>query len=369
LTATLAADFPDDPRYRSVLAESYASLGGLLGQLGHGAAAVEEYRKALLIQEKLAAEFPDVLRYWSGLAGSHNNLGFQLQALNQGAAAEGQYRKALAIQEKLAADFPAVPEYRSAVALSHTNLGIMFVNLVQDAMAEEQYRKALAIHEKLAADFPAVTQYQLDLGGSYCNLGKLTRYGGDLVESMKWLDRAVDCLKTVYDKEPRDVTAKYYLRSSYEGRAITFEELQKFAEAVKDWDQAIALSPPAEQPGYRGWALISRVGAGMLSEAVAEVAELTKSSNWNAGQWYNLACACSVASGQIADKKAEYTDRAMEFLTTAVEAGWNDAAQMKADTDLDPLRAREDFKKLLAELEAKFPPMQEVIPPPKEGKQ
>ena len=29
---------------------------------------------------------------------------------------------------------------------------------------------------------------------------------------------------------------------------------------------------------------------------------------------------------------------------------------MKKDTDLDPLRDREDFKKLIAELEAKTPP-------------
>ena len=41
----------------------------------------------------------------------------------------------------------------------------------------------------------------------------------------------------------------------------------------------------------------------------------------------------------------------MELLTLARAAGYKDAAQMKKDTDLDPLRAREDFKKLLAELE------------------
>jgi hypothetical protein len=35
-----------------------------------------------------------------------------------------------------------------------------------------------------------------------------------------------------------------------------------------------------------------------------------------------------------------------------VKHGWNDAAHMKKDTDLDPLRARDDFQKLLRELEA-----------------
>jgi hypothetical protein len=39
-------------------------------------------------------------------------------------------------------------------------------------------------------------------------------------------------------------------------------------------------------------------------------------------------------------------------LRDAVAKGYKDAAHMKKDTDLDPLRSREDFKKLVAELEA-----------------
>ena len=41
----------------------------------------------------------------------------------------------------------------------------------------------------------------------------------------------------------------------------------------------------------------------------------------------------------------------MQWLHKAVKAGYKDAALMKKDTDLDALREREDFKKLLAELE------------------
>jgi hypothetical protein len=58
----------------------------------------------------------------------------------------------------------------------------------------------------------------------------------------------------------------------------------------------------------------------------------------------------------VADKKREYCDRALALLHRAVQAGYLDAAHMKQDTDLDPLRDRGDFKKLLAELEAKSRP-------------
>jgi hypothetical protein len=74
---------------------------------------------------------------------------------------------------------------------------------------------------------------------------------------------------------------------------------------------------------------------------------------WNAGQWYDFACIYAVAAGKVAGKKQDYSDRAMELLRKAVKAGYNDAAHIKQDTDLDPLRDRDDFKNLLAELEAK----------------
>jgi hypothetical protein len=43
----------------------------------------------------------------------------------------------------------------------------------------------------------------------------------------------------------------------------------------------------------------------------------------------------------------------MELLRQAVKAGYKDAAQMKKDTDLDPIREREEFKKLMAVSETK----------------
>jgi hypothetical protein len=48
-----------------------------------------------------------------------------------------------------------------------------------------------------------------------------------------------------------------------------------------------------------------------------------------------------------------YGDAAMKLLRAAVSKGYKDAAHMKKDTDLDPLRQREDFQKLVAELEGK----------------
>ena len=153
---------------------------------------------------------------------------------------------------------------------------------------------------------------------------------------------------------------------SHWGRADTYNQLKKFAEAVKDWDRAVELSPPDEQPVIRASRASSWVHAGMVAEAVAEVAELTKDTNWSR----------PVVQLRLRVFRGEWPDRRQEgrvrrpcdgVSDDGSGGGVNDAAQMKVDTDLDPLREREDFNKLLAELEKKFQPMQEVIPPPKEG--
>jgi hypothetical protein len=70
-------------------------------------------------------------------------------------------------------------------------------------------------------------------------------------------------------------------------------------------------------------------------------------------------CIASVAQHAKLDDKQRhaatqfYGDAAMKLLRDAVSKGYKDVAGMKQDTDLDPLRQREDFKKLVAELEGK----------------
>jgi hypothetical protein len=86
--------------------------------------------------------------------------------------------------------------------------------------------------------------------------------------------------------------------------------------------------------------------------------------DFTSGNFYNVACVFSRASAaaehdtklSTADRarlKARYADRAMEYLRRAVAEGWRNTSVAKKDADLDPLRARIDFQKLLAELEEK----------------
>jgi serine/threonine protein kinase len=74
----------------------------------------------------------------------------------------------------------------------------------------------------------------------------------------------------------------------------------------------------------------------------------------DAGSLYDAACIRAVTAAVLTgtDQADAEAERAMAWLKKAVAAGWKNAAHMLKDKDLDALRDREDFKKLLAELAA-----------------
>ena len=77
---------------------------------------------------------------------------------------------------------------------------------------------------------------------------------------------------------------------------------------------------------------------------------------------YTAACFRSITASLLraADKSPganrsadDEADRAMAWLKQSIAVGFKDAGHMKNDKDLDPLRTRDDFKKLSAELAEK----------------
>ncbi len=86
-----------------------------------------------------------------------------------------------------------------------------------------------------------------------------------------------------------------------------------------------------------------------------------KLNRTDATSLYDAACMRAVTAavlkstpGANATRLAnEETDRAMAWLDQAVAAGYKDAPHMAKDQDLDVLRDRQDFKKLVAELQAR----------------
>ena len=343
-----AVEFSAVPAYRQELAMSHDKLGNLLADLGKRAEAEGEYRKSLVIFEKLAIDFPAARAYCSGLATNHNNLGNLLTGLGKRAEAEGEYRKALAIQEILAADFPAVPAYRQELATSHNNLGILLAGLGKRAEAEAEYRKALTFREKLAADFPAVPAYRSDLAGSRFNLGILLEVLGKRAEAEGEYRKALAIQEKLAADFPAVPEYRSDLARSHYRLGLLLMGLGKRAETEGEFHKALAI----------------------FEKLAAEFPTVPEYRSGFVSSYYNFACLYAITSSKEVDKKPEYADRAMEMLHKAVKAGYTNAAHMAKDTDLDPLRDRADFKKLLASLpkpkeSGPRPLPRELAPPPR----
>jgi serine/threonine-protein kinase len=365
LQARLAADFPAEPAYRQELAHTHNSLGTLLADLGKRPEAEAEFRRAIALQEKLATDFPTVPEYRQDLSKHHNNLGKLLRFLGRGPEAEAVTRRAIALQERLAADFSGVPAYRQELAKSHGNLGLLLQALGRRPDAEVEYRRAIALRAQLAADFPTVPDYAVDLAAGCCNLGNLVRDRGEPAASLDWYARACAALRPVLAKEPGLALARRFLRNTHWGRAEALERLGRHAEAVADWEQALALND--DRPCDAEFCL-GRSGAlaraGRPDPATAAVEELLRPGNADHGTLYEAARVYALAAAQAAKaapphtsslRAEQYAQRAAALLRQAVQKGYQDVAHMKKDAELDSLRPRLDFQRLLADLEAKAP--------------
>jgi serine/threonine protein kinase len=360
IRAKLAADFPAEPAYRDELAQSYVNLGNSLAHLGQRKKAAALFREAIAIRDRLAAKFPTVPRYRQELATSYSTLGTVLNALRKDEDADAAHRRAIAIREKLAAEFRTMPAYRRDLAVSYNNRGLALMSLGKRAEAEASYRQALVTHESLAAEFPNVPEHAIHLGGGYCNFGNLFRDSQPEM-ALGWYRKAIATLQPVVDKEPRLVDARRFLCNSHFGRAVVLDALGRHAEATRDWERALELDDGSRKPTFRQRIFRNRKDA---AGCLAAAAEYEARKPTDAGALYDAACNRAVCAAVFpqdpktaaadAERLAnEQADLAMAWLHKAVAAGYKNAAHLKQDQDLDALRGREDFKKLLAGLEAR----------------
>jgi tetratricopeptide (TPR) repeat protein len=308
-----------------------------------------EYREALRILTRLVASCPTVPAYRRDLAITYMNLANRLKDPDQ---AETAYRKALAEQAKLAAEFAGTPDYRFGVAKVQMNLGHLLQQRHRTREAAAAHQEALTVLTQLVKDYPAVPGYSVELGGTCCNLGMVEKAAGTLQGAQRWYDKAIATLEAVRARDPRDATARRFLRNTHWGRADLYNRLGRFPEAVKDWERALALSPSAEQPTLRILRAVSLVRAGDRARATQAAEEWAVAKDVNAGPLYAAASIYALATAaqgppEVAER---YAVRAVELLRRAYDNGYKGKPGIKDDKNLDALRSRDDFRRLLAEL-------------------
>jgi tetratricopeptide (TPR) repeat protein len=323
------ADFPTRPEFGQDLGMSYINLGALLRDSGQVKDAEAVWTDAVALFKRLAANFPTRPELRRELARSQNNLGILFEATGRVKEAVSAYADALAVRTQLAADFPNRPEFRQELARSHNNLGILFKNTGRLLDSQAAYQQALILVKQLAADFPNQPDLCRDLAGTLVNLAILCNQRREFAAAKSHLAEARPHHEAALKANSRHPTyLEFYLNNL--------------------------------------WAL-AQTNAGLLDPVgAARAAKQIRDLGWNPpGDAYAAAHALALCIPivqkddhlDLAKRQAAaqlYADEAMKMLNDAVAKGWRDATRIKKDTDFEPLRDREDFKKLIAKFEKKI---------------
>jgi serine/threonine protein kinase/tetratricopeptide (TPR) repeat protein len=376
LSRRLAEEFPANAQHREHQAQWHTHLGPLLVETHRVKEAEKVLRDGLVLYRQLIADFGGEANYRQGMAASLGNLGLLLLEADRPKEAEAAYRDALAIQQGLVREFPDVPEYRQDLAGTHSNLGEPLVKMGRPKEAETAYRNALAVRQKLADDYPTVAVYRHDLAAGYHNLGVVLANTGRPQDAEAAHGKALVISQKLADDFPSVPDYASTLAATMGSLATLNNDAKNYAAARKLLERARpynrrALTANPKNPIYlssfsfnRGAMCAALVGLGEHTAAAAEAQELARVGFDPAEDCYNAACymsRCVPLAGKDAsllqaerkELARRYSDRAMDFLRQAVKAGWKDARHIRKDTDLDPLRGREDFRKLVEELDKK----------------
>jgi tetratricopeptide (TPR) repeat protein len=265
--------------------------------------------------------------YRQELAANYTSLGNVLADTDRPRDAEAALRMAVAVLERLTQEFP-LAEYRHHLAHSYNSLGALLYATRRGPKAEAAYYQALAVYQKLTTDSPKVPDYANELAGTLVNLAKLKSDAGNHAAARKLLVQARPYHKQALAANPADANYRRFFRNNLIATCQAFVGLADHAAAAAEAEELARVGYEPGDDAYNAACFVARCVR--LAERDSRLRE-----------------------AQRRELARRYADRAMDLLRQAVQAGWKDAAHTKQDSDLDPLRNREDFRKLLGELEGK----------------
>jgi tetratricopeptide (TPR) repeat protein len=190
----LAAADPENALWQHHLSTAYYNLGGQLwhhqligGQLepsGDREGALAAYRTSAAISERNTAAYPEDDRWQRGLATAYFTIASLLASGGDREGALVAYRASLAIREKLAAAADPAGNIHEKfehyeLSMSYRAVGDMLTAGNEREGALTAYGAALVIREKLVAADPGNEQWRFGLSGSHENIGDALAAFGD----------------------------------------------------------------------------------------------------------------------------------------------------------------------------------------------
>jgi thiol-disulfide isomerase/thioredoxin/tRNA A-37 threonylcarbamoyl transferase component Bud32/tetratricopeptide (TPR) repeat protein len=312
-----------DPAVRRHTARLYRCMGDLWQDGGNLPQARDAYARALPLLEKLVADSPGEGRYASDLALTLAKQAQVFQGSHEYPQAKAALHRAIDLLDQLAQKAPAELANRQRAAEYRFTLGTFLEERGKAAEAEVAYRAALERQEKLTAEFASKPTAHQQLAATASALGWLLE-DTKPADAQTLLQRALTACREAHRLQPGNREYNQGLWTAYNDLALFFKDRGQLAE----------LTPLCEQ--------------------------LRRDYPNDGSQTYNAACWLSDAvrvTRKQKDLPAEERTAAdaVRMLDKAIKEGYLDRGHMEADTDLDPVRQRPDFQRLMTDLERHAP--------------
>jgi serine/threonine protein kinase/tetratricopeptide (TPR) repeat protein len=327
----LTGENPAVPEYQLLKAGLFKEIGGVLSDTKHFDQAEDYHRQAVAIVDKIvAADHRDArAKYWRGVI--YGELGWVQMQLDQLQEALESCQETQAILEKLLDSDQDNIEYAIDRSRCYEVVASVKGKMARWEEAIQSYQRGIELLERIPENSRQQNERLLkSLISLYTGLGDVQRAAGQRVEAEHSYRQLLDIREKYFGGEDR----RWRTLSNFCPAWISLGQLQsdggKPEDARRTWQQARTLLEQLPQP--------------------------------RAQDLYYLACVRAqlsrlVGSGQTAlaapaqAEHLQYLDQAMDALRKAVAAGYCDVAELKKDASLDPLRERDDFQKILAQLE------------------
>jgi serine/threonine protein kinase/tetratricopeptide (TPR) repeat protein len=358
---------------RRELADSYQGLGVVLSELNKQPEGEQRLRHALTLREKLAQDYPSVSRYCLELAGSYQALGYMFYRSRRWADARTPTEKAVECRKSIVAETGSTRASRFDLSQSYRQLGIVLAELGKSTEAEKALQQGLALDEKLVAEFPHDARYRRSLANAHDCLAKLFQDSGQPKRVEAALRQALLHRKKLAEDFPRQFDDRNELVGTLGHLAAMHRKRGEFAAAVRLLDEALphsraCVAATPKNAKYRLYYHTTLLTLAQCLDKLADHARLATTASELADNGTDPAndaylatcmlCSCHKLADQDttltevrhSELRQRYADKAMTLLKQAVAHGFADTDRLKSSPDIEPLRERKDFRRLLAQL-------------------
>ncbi len=236
----LTRERPTDNDIQLEFADTSNKLGNALKQHGSLVAALEQFRAARQICEKLAVINPRDEKWRRALWNTYEGIADSFFLENEVANAIEENGKALSLGEALIAENPTNADYRRHLVRNYKSAGD-YRKKSDKVGALEYFRRAVALEESLVAADPANALTRSDLAYLHKRIADFLANDRESTQALSHFTKARDIFEKLASDSPADLLSRILVATCHGGIAGMHAQLAEVDPALQECRIAVDL--------------------------------------------------------------------------------------------------------------------------------